>query len=371
MQLAAVYCVSRISGYCACCYAGNLAVLIEGNLAVNYGIAILHVDRCALAVNHTCSSCCTIQCHFSIAIADTFDANQILVQFNLNSFNAIFCILAYADILVTAEVNIFIGFNIFCFGQNTISSKFPSAILQLAYVYCIRISFACCYTGNLAVLIEGNLTIDYSIAILHVDRCALAVNHTCSSCCTIQCQFSIPVADGFDINQILVQLSLNLSTVIAYADILIAAEIHIFTGCYINSGSSNTVSGKIPAFICICSYLFDFFQLAYIYSISIINTCSYVSDYFIVSIQAIFGDVSISANANTPIRIHEVIACLNAVNHKIPAQRNMHNSSIFSFFFAYGNIIISTPEVNSITMIDFSSAIDISCNFLLSGKMPS
>ena len=33
MQLAAVYCVSRISGYCTCCYAGNLAVFSNSYFA--------------------------------------------------------------------------------------------------------------------------------------------------------------------------------------------------------------------------------------------------------------------------------------------------------------------------------------------------
>ena len=33
MQLAAVYSVSRISSYCACCYAGNLAVFSNSYFA--------------------------------------------------------------------------------------------------------------------------------------------------------------------------------------------------------------------------------------------------------------------------------------------------------------------------------------------------
>ena len=151
MELAAIYSIGGISGYCACCYTGNLTILVEGNLAVDYGIAILHVDRCTLAVNHTCSSCCTIQCHFSIAIADTFDANQILVQLNFN----LSLVIAYADVLVAAEVNIIAGFYVCCFGCNTVSRQIPTCIssvayfFQLAYVYSVGISSTCCYIGNL------------------------------------------------------------------------------------------------------------------------------------------------------------------------------------------------------------------------------
>ena len=237
----------------------------------------------------------------------------------------------------------------------------------MAYVYCISISYACSYAGNLTVLVEGNLAVDYGIAILHVNRCALAVNHTSSSCCTIQCHFSIAIADAFDINQILVQLNFNLSLVMAYADVLVAAEINIFAGSYIGCFGCNTVGGKIPAFICICSYLFDFFQLAYIYSISIINACSYVGDYFIVSIQTALGDVSFTAKANATLSTHEVIAGIYAVNIKISVQFNINKSSKFGFFLAYGNIFIVTAEVNDSTGFNFSRVGD----FFSGGKIPA
>ena len=153
----------------------------------------------------------------------------------------------------------------------------------------------------------------------------------------------------------------------AYADVLVAAEINISTGCYINSGSSNTVSGKIPAFICICSYLFDFFQLAYIYSISIINAFSYVGNYFIISIQTFSGNISFTAIANALIIIHEEVACLNAVNIKISVQFNVNKSSIIGFFLAYGNISIVTAEVNGSTGFNFSRVGD----FFSSRKIPA
>ena len=183
IQLAAVYCVSRISGYCACCYARNLAVLIEGNLAVNYGIAILHVNRCALTVNHTCNSCCTIQCQFSITIGNSVAGYVDISQFcTLISIYAIFGCnsaggfdstvgtanayifagqVAKHDILVQVNLVNFLTVKIGFFNVDVtavynlaVFACFGCYCMQLAAVYSISgISgyCACCYTGNLAV----------------------------------------------------------------------------------------------------------------------------------------------------------------------------------------------------------------------------
>ena len=347
----------------ACSYTCNTTVIVYGYFIVDGCSITKQGNSCAFTVGQF--GCCAVQSKACTVIADRFDIFQIFVQFNLNSFNAVFCILAYADILVTVEVNIIIGFYIFCFGQNTISSKLPSAVLQLAYINSVCIMNACSYACNTTIIVYAYFTIDNGCITEQFYRCALTVSQF--RCKAAQGQLSIAIADGFDINQILVQLSLNLSAVIAYADILIAAEINIFTGCYINSGSSNTVGGKIPAFICICSYLFDFFQLAYIYSISIINACSYVSDYFIVSIQTALGNVSFTAKANAHIIIHEEVTSMNAVNIKISVQLNVNKSSIIGFFLAYGNIFIVTAEVNGSTGFNFSRVGD----FFPGGKIPA
>ena len=211
--------------------------------------------------------------------------------------------MAYADVLVTAEVNILAGFYLGCFGSNTVGRQIPTCIssvayfFQLAYVYSVSIGFACCYAGNLTVLVEGNLAVDYGIAILHVDRCALAVNHTCSSCCTIQCQFSIPVADGFDINQILVQLNLNFSAVMAYADVLVTAEVNIIAGFYVGCSGCNTVGRQIPTLV---GSFFYSVQLAYVYSVSIGSTCCYIDNLTFSTFTAYgycISSVSYTANA--------------------------------------------------------------------------
>ena len=350
----------------ACSYTCNTTVIVYGYFIVDGCSITKQGNSCAFTVGQF--GCCAVQSKACTVIADRFDIFQIFVQFNLNSFNAVFCILAYADILVTVEVNIIAGFYIFCFGKNTISSKFPSAVLQLAYIYCIISINAVSYACNAAVFIYVYFAVDGSSITEQFYGCALAVSkfayHTAH--CT-QGQCCTTIADGFDIFQVFVQLNFNLSLVMAYADVLVAAEINIFAGSYIGCLGCNTVGGQVPAFICICSYLFDFFQLAYVYSISIILAFSYISNYFTVSIQALFGDVSISANANTPIRIHEVIACLNAVNIKIFVQFNVNKSSIIGCFLTYGNIFIVTAEVNDITGFNFSRV----GNFFSGRKIPA
>ena len=347
----------------ACCNAGDTTVIVYSYFIVDGCGITKQGNSCAFTVGQF--GCCAVQSKACTVIADGFDANQILVQLNLNSLNAVFYILAYADILVTAEVNIITGFYIFCFGQNTVSSKLPSAVLQLAYVYSISIVNACSYTSNTTVIVYVYFTIDNGCITEQFYRCTLTISQF--GCKTAQCQFSIAIADAFDINQILVQLSLNLSLVIAYADVLVAAEINIFAGSYIGCFGCNTVGGKIPAFIGICSNLFDFFQLAYIYSISIINACSYVGNYFVISIQTALGDVSFTAKANATLSTHEVIAGIYAVNIKISVQFNINKSSKFGFFLAYGNIFIVTAEVNDSTGFNFSRVGD----FFSGGKIPA
>ena len=82
---------------------------------------------------------------------------NVFVQLNLN----LSAVMAYADVLVAAEINNITGFYIGCFGCNTVGSKIPAHVssctycLQLTYVYCIIVVNACCYAGNLAVLIDG------------------------------------------------------------------------------------------------------------------------------------------------------------------------------------------------------------------------
>ena len=127
---------------------------------------------------------------------------NVFVQLNLN----LSAVMAYADVLVTAEVNIIAGFYVGCFDCNTVGRQIPACIssvayfFQLAIVYCVSISSTCRNAGNLAVLVNTNNIINNSTVIHHKDRCAFTVDNTCSTCCTIQCQFSTAVGNGSNIS---------------------------------------------------------------------------------------------------------------------------------------------------------------------------
>ena len=53
---------------------------------------------------------------------------DIFVQLNLNSFNAVFCILAYADVLITFEIDNSIIFNLCQISYNAISCQVPAFV---------------------------------------------------------------------------------------------------------------------------------------------------------------------------------------------------------------------------------------------------
>ena len=206
LQLAYVYCISSIN---AVSYACNAAVFIYVYFTIDgssiaeqfYGCA-LTVSKFAYHAAHcTQGQCCT-------AIADGFDIFQVFIQFNAYSSTVI----AYADVLIAAEVNSFAGFYIGCFGCYTISRQIPACIssvayfLQLAYVYCISSINAVSYACNATVFVYVYFTVDGSSIAEQFYGCALTVSkfayHTAH--CT-QGQFSIAVADGCNALQVFVQ----------------------------------------------------------------------------------------------------------------------------------------------------------------------
>ena len=350
-QLAYVYCVGIFS---ACCYTGNLAACYIQATADGCSVFAKHDGFCTIIstdiahANTAVSNCKVfitignddaifIQVNFGISIGNRGNISQIACNINLVISLAVFNCRFNCCILTVRQGSMF---TCFCF-----------YIFQLTIVYCISIGSTCCYTGNLATFFNDN--------IINLNLAAICkANATCTFTCA---------DDGFDILQLIVQLYFYFSAVTAYADVLVAAEINIFAGSYIGCFGCNTIGGKIPAFICICSYLFDFFQLAYIYSISIINACSYIADYFIVSIQTALGNVSFTAKANAHIIIHEEVTSMNAVNIKISVQFNINKGSKIGFFPAYGNIFIVTAEVNGSTGFNFSRVGD----FFPGGKIPA
>ena len=173
--------------------------------------------------------------------------------------------MAYADVLVTAEVNILAGFYVGCFGCNTVGRQIPTCIssvayfFQLAYVYSVSIGFACCYAADLAILVNGNLVVKLNAAICKANA---ACAFTCAD-------------DGFDILQLIFQLYFYISTIIAYFDIVVTAEVNILAGFYVGCFGCNTVGRQIPTLV---GSFFYSVQLAYVYSVSIGSTCCYIDN---------------------------------------------------------------------------------------------
>ena len=132
-------------------------------------------------------------------------------------------------------------------------------IFQLTIVYCISIGSTCCYTGNLATFFNDN--------IINLNLAAICkANATCTFTCA---------DDGFDILQLIVQLYFYFSAVMAYADVLVTAEVNIIAGLYVGCVGCNTVGIQIPT--CISSVAY-FLQLCYVYCVSIFSTCCYVGN---------------------------------------------------------------------------------------------
>ena len=213
---------------------------------------------------------------------------NVFVQLNLN----LSAVMAYADVLVTAEVNSCIRCNFRCFA--TVSGKIPTLVgsffysVQLAYVYCVGIGFACFYIGNLTCMVKGYATINYSLSTIQYYRSTCTILHAsstlsnCKSCIAIFQQQSssikansfITIANGFDILQLIVQLYFNISTIMAYADVLVAAEVNSFTGCNLSRGFV-TVCRKVPTLV---SSFFYSVQLAYVYCVGIGFACFYIGN---------------------------------------------------------------------------------------------
>ena len=209
---------------------------------------------------------------------------QIFVQLNLNGCNAIFVILAYGNIFfVTGKVNNTIIFNLAqatCY--STISSELPAAFcystVQLAYVYSIGISSTCCYVGDYII-------ISIQTALGNVSRATKANAH-------IIIHEEVTSMNAVNI-KVSVQVNLNTGSILvfflAYGNIFIAtAEVNSSTGFNISRAGDCILGGKIPAFVCICSNLFYFFQLAYVYCVGIISTCCNIGN-LTFSVSAAYG----------------------------------------------------------------------------------
>ena len=403
LQLAYVYSISISS---TCSYAMNLAVFsnsyfaqlsaFSGDLAV---IAIciaykqLTVTQCGMAGEYAIvqnyvacgyiavfiyyeAAVCTIECAVAV-YEERYSAVFICSTYG----QVVFCVQCVGlDGVYTGNVAFFIDSYLTEFSGFRSDLAVVAACIayeQLAItqcgitgVYAIVQNYVAC--GYIAVFIyyeAAVCTIECAVAVYEERYSAVFICSTYGQVvfCIQGVGLNCVGLDGVYID-IFVQLNLNFSAVMAYADVLVAAEVNNFVGSYIGCFGCNTVGGKIPAFICICSYLFDFFQLAYIYSISIINAFSYVSDYFIVSIQAIFGDISIAAKTNTTLSTKEVVACIYLVNFQIFVQLNLNGCNAIFVIFAYGNIFFVTGKVNNTIIFNLAQA---TCYSTISSKLPA
>ena len=371
-QLAYIYCVSIGS---TCCHAADFAVFIYGNLAVDYGSAALHVNRCTLAINNTCSTCCTIKCQLCITVGNRVAGYVNICQlaalisvytvFGCNSAGSFNCTIGTADAYILT-VNItnhniivqvyfinllainsaFFNISIGAIYYLAVLACFGCYCIQLAAVYCVSgicRNLTCCYAANFAVLVNDNLIIDFSITILQIYRCTLTVNNTCSTCCTIQCQFGITVADGLNVFQSIVQFNAYSSTFIAYADILVTAEVNECTGCYLSAGSSIAISGKCPA--CISSVAY-FFQLAYVYCVSIGSTCCYAADFAVLVNDNLIIDFSITILQIYRCTLTINNACITCCTIKCQLSTAVDNGGNISQIACNINLVISLAVFN-------------------------
>ena len=394
LQLAYVYSISISS---TCSYAMNLAVCsnsyfaqlstFSGDLAVVAACIAyeqLAVTQCGMtgvyAVVQNYVACgyiavfiyykvavCTIECTVAV-YEERYSAVFICSTYG----QVVFCVQGIGlDGVYTGNVAFFIDSYLTEFSGFRSDLAVAAACIayeQLAItqcgmtgVYAIVQNYVAC--GYIAVFIY------YETAVCTIE-CTVAVYEERYSAVFICSTYGQVVfcVQGVGLNivyiNVFIQLNLNLSSIIAYTDVLITAKVNISIRCYISSRGSIAVSGKIPAFIC---NIFYFFQLSYVCSISISYAFCYVANYIIISIQTALGDVSFTAKTNALLIIHEEVTSIYAVNIKISVQVNLNKGSILVFFLAYGNIFIATAEVNSSTGFNISRAGDC----ILGGKIPA
>ena len=286
LQLAYVY---SIGISYACCYAGNLAACYIQATADGCSVFTKHDGFCTIIstdiahANTAVSNCKVfitignddaifIQVNFGISIGNRGNISQIACNINLVISLAVFNCRFNCCILTVRQGSMFTCFGCYC--------------MQLATVYCVgrgAAYFACCYTGNLAILVNGNLVVKLNAAICKANA---ACAFTCAD-------------DGFDILQLIVQLYFYISTIMAYADVLVTAEANILAGFYVGCFGCNTVGIQIPT--CISSVAY-FLQLAYVYCVGTFSACCYIDNLTFSTFTAYgycISSVSYAANAQS------------------------------------------------------------------------
>ena len=133
-------------------------------------------------------------------------------------------------------------------------------LIQLAYVYSVGASFACCYAGNLATFFNGNIINLNIAAVCKAD-----------AACTFAC-----AGDGLNASQLVFQRNANLITIIAYLNVSIAIKFNFITRFYIRCIA--LFSFQLPTLACASSSFTYLLQLCYVYCVSIFSTCCYIGN---------------------------------------------------------------------------------------------
>ena len=226
--------------------------------------------------------------------------------------------------------------NISTISNNTVLFCFCFYIFQLAIVYCVSIGSTFRNAGNLAFLVNTNNIIDFGAVIQHNYRC-LAIGDACNTWSQGYTGISVNYTGNIvqftgKVNFYIVAIVAN-SNILIIAGILFTAEINGCFRCYLICCAA--FSGKLPAFISICSCIP---QLAYVYSISIFSTCCYI-DNLTVSVFSAYGycisSVSYAAGTQSNTAF--------TGNFGIMTENNSVINSCFGYFIsrAENNVILT------------------------------
>ena len=319
MQLAAIYSIGGISGYCACCYTGNLTVFsnsyfaqlstFSGDLAVVAACIAykqLTVTQCgmtgiyAILQYYVADFACGCG-YFAVFIYNQFAVGSIecAVAVYEERHGPIYICSAYGQIV----------FGIQCIGLNGV------CICITIFIY--REFVVCCIKCAVAVYEERRSTICF---------CSTYCYAAC--CYTAACPDSaFAAADAYKS----VRIISCKSNIIFQSNLILHMTICSFFRGYSNI---STISNNTVLF-CFCFYIF---QLAYVYSISIFSTCCYI-DNLTVSVISAYG------------------YCISSVSYAAGTQSNTaftgnfgimtENNSVINSCFGYF-ISISRAENNVI-----------------------
>ncbi len=170
MQLAAVYCVSRISGYCACCYTGNLTVFSNSYFAQ---LSTFSSDLAVVAACIAYKQLAVAQCRMT--------GEYTVIQYYVTDFA---CGCGYFAVFIYGEV-------VVCTIECTVAvyeERHNTVFICSTYgqvVFCVQgIGLDGVYTGHVAFFIDSYLT---KLSGFRSDLAVVAVCIAYEQFCITQC----------------------------------------------------------------------------------------------------------------------------------------------------------------------------------------